>query len=124
MTDPSFTQTSSNPDRVLGGSSDLITRQVTLTDDQSQGPLARGAVLGFDGSLYARVHQAGSFGASTARAILAKDADPSGGDVTALVYIAGEFNEERLNVGGTVTIEQVREPLQANGIVLRKPVGV
>lgn len=119
---PGFTQ---NADQVLdelvvGGP--VKTRSVTLTDTNAQGALTRGAVLGYDGTDYARAHQTGAHTAATARAILAADADPSGGDVQALVYEAGDFNEDELTLGGTVTVAQVREALRAVGIHLKTPV--
>ena len=124
MTDPSFSSAATNPDRLIAGDLKLVTRAVTLTDNQGQGALTRGAVLGkHTDDTYGRVHQTGNYGAATARAILAKDADPSGGDVQAQVYELGEFNETELNLGGTVTLAQVREPLRAVGIYLKVPVG-
>ena len=124
MTDPSFSSTPYTPDRLIAGDEKLITREVTLTENQAQGALVRGAVLGYDSAAdkYARVHQLGLHGAATARAVLAKDADPSGGDVTAVVYDQGEFNEDSLTLGGTVTLANVREPLRAVGVHLKSPV--
>jgi len=120
--DPSFSSSSLNPDRLIAGDLKLVTREVTLTENQAQGALTRGAILGFDGTNYARVHQTGNFGAATARAILAKDADPSGGNVTALIYELGEFNEGELTTGGTVTVAQCREALRAVGVYLKTAV--
>lgn len=105
---------------VTGGP--VKTRSVTLTNNQSVGALSRGAVLGLDSGKYAIVHQTGSYPASTARAILAEDADPSSGDVTALVYEAGDFNEDSLSFGGTVDADDVREYLRALDIFLKDPV--
>ena len=122
MSDPSFTQNADvDLDELLVGGP-VKTREINLTENQAQGALTRGAVLGYDGTDYARVHQTGTFGATTARAVLAKDADPSGGDVTALVYEAGDFNETELNLGGTVVLADIREPLRALGIHLKDPV--
>lgn len=122
--EPSFSSDSYTPDRLIAGDVKLVTREVTLTNNQSQGALLRGAVLGYDAATgkYGRVHQTGDHGAATARAILAKDANPTAGDVTAIVYDAGEFNEDSLTLGGTVVLADVREPLRAVGIHLKKPV--
>lgn len=124
MPDPSFSSTSYSPDRLIAGDGQgLVTREVVLTESQSQGALLRGAVLGTaDDSDYARVHQTGSYGAATASAILAQDADPSGGDVNAIVYVSGEFNEDSLTLGGTVTLAQVQLALQNRSIHLKAPV--
>lgn len=123
MPDPDFSTSAYTPDRLIAGDSDLVTREVTLTENQAQGALTRGAVLGYfvTDDKYARVHQTGNYTATTAKAILAKDADPSSGDVTALVYVAGEINEDRVNLGGTVTADDVRESLQSVGIYLKSP---
>ena len=124
MSDPAFSSAAYVPDRLIAGHKQLVTREVTLTNNQSGGALARATVLGYDGTDYGLVHQTGDYGASTARAVLAKAADPSSGDVTALVYDEGEFNEDELVLGGTVTLAQVREPLRALGIHLKEPVSV
>lgn len=126
MPDPSFTSTPYSPDRLIAGDGQgLVTRQITLADNQSVGALSRGAVLGtVDDSDYAIVHQTGTHTAGTASAILAKDADPSSGDVLALVYVAGQFNEDELSLGGTVTLAQVQLALQNRGIHLKDPVSV
>ncbi len=119
---PEFTQNAEHVlDELLVGGP-VKTRSVNLTENQAQGALTRGAVLGFDGTDYARVHQTGAFGAATARAVLAEDADPSGGDVQALVYEAADINEDAVSLGGTVTADQVRESLRGLGIFLKKPV--
>lgn len=122
--DPIFESASYVPDSLIGGDKKLITRAVTLTNNQAQGALLRGAVLGYyvADNKYARVHQTGNYPATVARAILAMDADPSGGDVTALVYDEGEFNETDLTLGGTVTLAEVRETLRGVGIHLKLPV--
>jgi len=122
MSNPSFASTPYSPDRLIAGDFPVVTIDVTLTENQAQGALTRGAVLGLAGGKYARVHQTGSYLASTARAILAIDADPSGGDVTASVYVTGEFNEDSLNFGGTVVADDVRQTLQDYIVFLRKPV--
>ncbi len=126
MSDPSFTSESYNPDRVIGGDKKLITRDVTLTDISSTGALVRGTVLG-------KVTADGKYGISLAasvdgsqmpRAILVKDADPSGGDVIASIYDEGEFNEDRLTYGTGHTADSVREDLRAVGIHLKEPVPI
>lgn len=72
----------------------------------------------------------GSFGLSAAAAtdgsadpvaILAKDADPSSGDVAASIFENGEFNQDRLSFGTGHTASTVREALRAVGIHLKDP---
>lgn len=122
MTDPSFNTTPYNPDRLVAGHHQLVTRVVTLTDNQSIGALTRGTVLGEVSGTYAAVHQTGSYGAATAKAILAEDADPSGGDVEAMIYVAGEFNQDEILLNGTVVTADVIERLQENSVYLKAPV--
>lgn len=121
---PSFSSVAYSPDRLLAGDHKHVTAVVTLTDNESIGALTRGAVLGFLGGSYANLHQTGTYPASTARAILADDADPSSGDVEAMVYLSGEFNEDELGYGGTVDNDDVREILAQNSIYLKSPVSV
>lgn len=122
MSDPSYSSTPYNPDRLIAGDFPHATIDGPLIDNQSVGALSRGAVLGFSGGNWAVVHQTGSFGAATAKGILAKDADPSGGGVSAVIYVTGEFNEDRLSFGGTLDADDVRSFLQDFNIYLRKPV--
>ena len=124
MSDPSFSSTPAVIDRLIAGDHKLVTLQVVLTDNQSIGALVRGAVLGFFGAKYANLHQTGDYVATTARAILAKDADPGSGDVNALVYLAGEFNEDLLTYGGTVDNDDAREVLAQNSIYIKASVSV
>lgn len=121
MTLPSFSSDPYNPDHLIAGDHKLVTREVTLTESQAQGALLRGAVLGEAAGVYARVHQTGTYPATTAKAVLAVDADPSGGDIVVLVYIAGQFNEDQLSFGGTVDKDDCREPLQENSVYIRDP---
>ncbi len=121
--DPAFTSSSFTPDRLHAGAFPIATIQGTLTNNQAQGALTRGAILGqhTDGT-WGRVHQTGNYGAATARGILAKDADPSGGNVEVIIYATGDFNEDRVTLGGTVTLAQVRAVLEGWNVYLRNPV--
>lgn len=57
-------------------------------------------------------------GSQTPVAILADDADPSGGDVTCGTYIAGEFNDGEIVFGSGHTAASTRDGLRARGIHL------
>ena len=124
MSDPSFAQATYTPDRLIGGNKKLITRDVTLTDLGATGALLRGTVLGMitASSIYGISLSAVIDGSEVARAILAKDSDPSGGDVVALIYDEGEFNEDSLTIGTAHTVATIREDLRAVGVHLKKPV--
>lgn len=121
--DPSFSSTPYSPDRLLAGDHKMVTAVVTLAENQSQAAILRGSVLGFAAGKYAKLHSTGAtYTIATARAILLDDADPSGGDVEAMVALSGEFNEDVLLYGGTVDNDDVRETLATNSIYLKAPV--
>jgi hypothetical protein len=126
MTTPSFSSETYNPDRLIGGDQKLITRDITLTDIGTTGALTRGTVLGkvtADGK-YGISLTASADGSQTPRAILVKDADPGGGDVTASIYDEGEFNQDTLVYGTGHDADSVREDLRAVSIHLKEPVSV
>ena len=125
MSEPSFSSTPYSPDRLIAGDKKLVTRSVTVTNNQAFGALSRGAVLGFQTGSYAIVHDGGgAYLAATARAILAQDVDPSGGDVEALVYLEGEFNSDELSFGGGITAADVDSSVRVMSIHLKDTVDV
>ncbi len=124
MSDPSYSSTPYDPDRLLAGDKKLITREVTLTYIITTGALVRGTILGMitaDGK-YGISLSAEITGSEVARAVLAKDADPSGGDLSAIIYDEGEFNENRITIGTGHTLASIREDLRAVGVHLKAPV--
>ena len=126
MTEPSFSSEAYNPDRLIGGDQKLITRDITLTDISTTGALTRGTVLGMitASGKYGISLTASVDGSQTPRAILVKDADPSGGDITASIYDEGEFNQDTLVYGTGHDADSVREDLRAVGIHLKDPVSI
>lgn len=115
----SFASDAYTPDRLLAGDADLVTATVTL----ASGTLLPGAVLGRDSSGdYKLSAAAAGDGTEVPRAILAAPADASGGPVAALVYLAGEFNEDALTFGAGHDPDSVRDPLDLVGIYLKSPV--
>ena len=106
------------PDRLIAGDFPLDTREVTLTDLGGTGALVRGTVLGVitASGLYGISLTAAVDGSQTPRAILVADADPSGGDVSASIYQAGQFDEGELTFGAAHDVDTVREPLRAVSI--------
>lgn len=124
MSDLLYTSDAYVPDRLIAGELKLVTRDVVLTDLGSTGALVRGTVLGMiaaDGR-YGIALSAAVDGSEVARAILVKDADPSGGDVPASIYEMGQFNEARLTIGAGHTADSIREDLRAVAIYLKSPV--
>ncbi len=126
MNDPSFASEDYNPDRLIGGDQKLITRDITLTDISTTGALVRGTVLGMitASGKYGISLTASSDGSETPRAILVRDADPSGADVLASIYDEGEFNEDTLVYGTGHDADGVWEDLRAVGIHLKDPVSI
>ncbi len=126
MNNPSFSSEAYNPDRLIGGDQKLITRDITLTDISTTGALTRGTILGkvTANGKYGISLTASSDGSQTPRAILVKDADPTGADVLASIYDEGEFNQDTLVYGTGHDGDSVREHLRASGIHLKDPVSI
>jgi hypothetical protein len=61
-------------------------------------------------------------GSNEPQAILADDADPSGGDVQAGVYFTGEFNANALSFGTNLSAALVKAPLRRLGIFIKDAV--
>ena len=122
--DPSFSATAYSPDRLIAGSSDVISEDVTLTDISTSGALTRGTVLGHvtANGKFGISLDASADGSQVPAAILAKDADPTGADIVATIYRAGEFNEDSLVWGTGQTLAAHRQDLANAGIIVRDPV--
>ena len=111
-----------NPDNLIAGTTQLVTDSVTIA---SSAALVRGAVLGVitSGGKYILSATAAGDGSETAYAVLAEDADASGGDVTGVaVYIKGEFNENALSFGVGHDAASVKPQLRAVGIFTKSAV--
>jgi len=103
------------PDNLLGGEFPRVVRNVTLTGAAA---LTRGAVLGriSASSKFTLSAAAAGDGSEVPEAVLVEDADPSGGDVSALAYLSGEFNESALSVGAGHDADSVRQDLREHAI--------
>ncbi len=108
------------PDQLIAGRFPLPTSSITL----GAGILQRGAVLG-------QVTSTGDFilsmavatdGSQNPKAILADNADASGGPVIAPVYLAGEFNTDKLIFDPSWTIATLISALRAASIYLKSAV--
>ena len=120
-----FESTSSAPDNLIAGYSNVIAIEVTVAS--GEGILGRGSVLGkiTASGLYDLVNSAGpNDGSRTAAAILAEDIDATDDDVVTTAYFEGEFNEGALVFGGTDDADTHRATLQGLGIYLRSAVEV
>ncbi len=119
--DPSYSQTTETLDQLLGDGP-FRTMTVTLTDDPVfPGVYERGTVLGriTAGGAYRKNIGASVDGSEVASAILVKQADASGGDVEAEVYVGGGFNENAMiyaEGASPAVAERVREDLRGFAI--------
>jgi Bacteriophage lambda head decoration protein D len=102
-----------------GHVADRVTKMVTLT---GAGALVRGTVLGriTASDKYLTSLSAAADGSQVPKAILAQDADATGGDVLVPVYFTGEFNEDALVLGAAHTLASIRDGLRQMGIFLKK----
>jgi hypothetical protein len=105
-------------DKLLAGDLPRGMKVVTLTGGLA---LTRGTLLGEITASEKRKKclNASADGSQNAESILAVDADASGGDVQALVYLTGEFNPAAMTIDGALTMATVRQQLRAKGIILK-----
>jgi hypothetical protein len=120
-TQPSFASTGYTPDRLIAGGPIKTGTGVLITGQN----LARGALLGkitASGKLTLSLSAAGD-GSQVPFAILAEDTDATGADTANVgIYLAGEFNEDRIVYGAAHTKDTVRDGLRDLGIFLKDPV--
>ncbi|MEL6218596.1 MAG: head decoration protein [Pseudomonadota bacterium] len=101
-----------DPNGILAGDFPREGRVVTIA---SSAALTAGAVLGrvtASGSYLLSATGAGN-GSETPSAILAEDADASGGDAEALVYFSGSFDAGKLTFGTGHDADTVETALRA-----------
>lgn len=106
------------PDNLHAGDFPIVTEDGVIEDGQD---LPRGAVLGkitASGKLVLSESDAGD-GSETPYAVLAVDVDADGADVTAPVYLTGEFNERALTIGTGHTADDIRDGLREKGIFIK-----
>lgn len=115
--------TTYNPDNLLAGDYPAVTDVRTI---KSGSTLIRGAVLAKDsndGDKLVLVDSAsGTTSVQNPVCILLEDADASGGDVQAHVYLSGAFNQHELTFGGTDTADTHRDALRDLNIYLKASV--
>lgn len=76
-------------------------------------------VVSYASKKYKLATSAATDGSANVDYILAQDVDASGGDVEAMVFETGKFNEEALTLGAGITVAAVRERLRGKGILIR-----
>jgi|AntDeeMetagen285_2_1112576.scaffolds.fasta_scaffold00458_6 hypothetical protein len=106
-------------DNLLSGDFPLVTRAVTIASGQT---LARGAILGNNGTAYVQADSTLVDGSEAAVAILAENVDATGGDTPAIAYLTGQFNERAVGVTGSDTAAGFRDALRAYSIFLEPSV--
>jgi len=121
MTDPHASSGTESyvPSNLMAGSKPAITKTVTIAAGSA---LVLGALLGrkTGTDTYLLSAAGAGDGSEVPDAILANDADASGGDVEAVIYVEGEFNEDALTYGTGHTAASVAQGLRERGIHLRK----
>ena len=119
---PSATQGAAyDPNGILVSTKRTFTDTVTIANGQN---LAAGAVLGkvtADGKFVASDSGAAN-GSQTPIAILAEACDASGGDKSAIIYLAGDFDQRKLTFAGAHTADTTRHDFAARGIYLHRSV--
>lgn len=120
MPDLALSTDTYNADNLIGANYPLVGESVVISNGQN---LQRGAVLG-------RVTANGEYilslsgavdGSETPEAVLAEDVDASGGAKTAMIYLTGIFNSNRLSfgTGHTASTQATRDALRLRGIFMR-----
>ena len=106
------------PDNLIAGDFPQVSRIVTVTGDTSLMP---GTVLGriSTDARYQLSETTKEDGSEIPDGILAEVAELSQGDVEALVYLSGEFNESALILGAGHTLDSVRQAFRTRSIFLR-----
>lgn len=105
------------PHNLIAGEFPRVSEYVTVT---GTGMLEEGAVLGelADGRYQFSVLTA-TDGSQIPDAILAEPVDLAMGDLSARVYVTGEFNREAITFGGGHTLQTVKRTLRQRSIFLR-----
>lgn len=118
MTAQGFTSHGSYaPDNLIGGEFPRVARKVTILSGSN---LAQGSLLGkiTASGKYILSLSAAEDGSQAPDAILAEPANATSGDVQAIAYFSGEFNELAVTFGTGHTANSVREALRDKSIFL------
>ncbi|ECY3258276.1 head decoration protein [Salmonella enterica subsp. enterica serovar Alachua] len=111
------------PDQLVSGPLQLVTDTVTVT----------GAALYSRGTVLGQVTATGAYtlsvataqdGSETPTAILADQADATASDVSAGVYLMGEFNGTRMIYDKSWTLDKLKVALRPSSIFVRDVVGI
>jgi hypothetical protein len=122
MNNPVMVQSTYTPDRLIAGPSQILSEEVTIFTGEN---LVRGALVGKITATgkYILSLSAAADGSQIPAGVIAGDVDATAADKPAVMYTAGEFNEDEMTIGTAHTADTVRDGLRDKGIHLRKPVG-
>lgn len=108
-------ETPYNFDNLFAGDYYVVSETVTILSGEN---LERGTVLGkvtATGKMKI-VNSANSDGSENPYAVLSDDVDASAADVVSAAYLSGEYNENKLIVGGTDTVAQHKAAMRLLGM--------
>ncbi|MDR2902500.1 MAG: head decoration protein [Lactobacillales bacterium] len=110
------------PDNLIAGEYPTATRKATVTGAD----LKRGAVLAKNSTTgkYVLCKKTGTNNENIPDAVLAEDADANGGDVEAIVYLTGMFNENALILDSSYTALELADKLRDKGMFIKENQGV
>lgn len=115
---PAYTDNGAAPnDALIGGDHKLVTEEVVVIAGEN---LTRGALLGkitVSGKVNLSLSAAGD-GSEVPWGVLTEDVDATAGDVTAVAYITGQFNEDKVTLGTGHTLASVKDGLRGKSIYL------
>lgn len=117
---PGMTSSVFNPDQLIAGVLQPVTRDVTITG----GTYKRGTVLGkvTASGAYTLSVQTATDGSQNPVAILVDDRDASSGDLVGPVYLLGEFNANAVIFDPSWTLSTLIPAMDVNKVFLRNPV--
>lgn len=106
-------------DNLVAGPHDRVTEGITVAS--GEGELSRGSVLGkvTASGEYVLSDPGSSDGSEDPAVILAEDIDATSAAVETIAYLSGEFNEDRITLGGAHTVDSVRDALRDLSIYLK-----
>lgn len=108
------------PDNLLAGDFPIVTGEVTIATGQN---IPRGTILGKVTATgkYILHDKAAVDGSENPVKILLEDVDANAADVKAIAALTGEFNENRITMGGATVVDDVRDALRGLSIYLKQP---
>lgn len=106
------------PDDLIAGDYPIQTDTVTILAGENR---VRGDVLGRVTASKKHIHSlsAAVDGSQTPDAILVEDCDATAGDKQALVYLSGEFNDDKLGYGTGHDAASVKEAFRKGPIFIK-----